>query len=82
MLGHSHSLNGTKLWNVLRRAEREPSRETYRRKAGYAPKVMQKAIKQYLNRKENGMSVTDILKVNDIPKASFYVELKKINVEG
>ena len=43
---------------------------------------MKKAIEQYQNRQENGMSVSDILKLNDIPKASFYVELKKINVEG
>ena len=43
---------------------------------------MKKAIEQYQNHEENGMSVSAILKLNDIPKASFYVELKKINVEG
>ena len=52
------------------------------RKASYTPKAMKKAIDQYQNHEENGMSASDILKLNDIPKASFYVELKKINVEG
>ena len=52
------------------------------RKAGYAPKAMKKAIEQYNNRKDNGMSVSDILKLNGIPKASFYVELKKLNIKG
>lgn len=52
------------------------------RKAGHTPKAMQKAIEQYQNRKDNGMSVSDILKLNGIPKASFYVELKKLNIQG
>ncbi|WP_342598078.1 recombinase family protein [Psychrobacillus sp. FSL H8-0483] len=47
------------------------------RKAGFSPKAMQKAIEQYNNRAENKLSVSDILKFNGIPKASFYVELKK-----
>ncbi|QGM28958.1 recombinase family protein [Bacillus sp. N3536] len=47
------------------------------RKAGFSAKAMQKAIEQYNNRLENKMSVSDILKLNGIPKASFYVELKK-----
>lgn len=47
------------------------------RKAKFSPKAMQKAIEQYKGREENKMSVTDILKLNGIPKASFYVELKK-----
>lgn len=42
---------------------------------------MQKAIQQYENRKENGMSVSDIIKLNGIPKASFYAELKKTKGE-
>lgn len=47
------------------------------RKARYSSKTMEKAIQQYENRKENGMSVSDIIKLNGIPKASFYAELKK-----
>jgi len=47
------------------------------RKAGFSPKAMQRAIEQYNNRVENKMSVSDILKINGIPKATFYVELKK-----
>ena len=47
------------------------------RKAGFSPKAMQKAIEQYNNRVVNKMSVSDILKLNGIPKATFYVELKK-----
>ena len=47
------------------------------RKAGFSAKSMQKALEQYSNRKENKMSVSDILKLNGIPKATFYVELKK-----
>lgn len=47
------------------------------RKAGFTAKAMQKAIEQYNNRAENKMSVTDILKLSGIPKATFYVELKK-----
>jgi DNA invertase Pin-like site-specific DNA recombinase len=52
------------------------------RKAGFSPKAMQKAIEQYNNRTENKMSVSDILKLNGIPKATFYVELKKQEVEN
>lgn len=48
------------------------------RKAGFSPKSMQKAIEQYKNRADNKMSVSDILKLNGIPKATFYVELKKL----
>lgn len=51
------------------------------RKATYSSKTMQKAIQQYENRKENGMSVSDIIKLNGIPKASFYAELKKTKGE-
>lgn len=47
------------------------------RKAGHSAKSMKKAIEQYNNRSDNKMSVSDILKLNGIPKASFYVELKK-----
>ncbi|PSL41153.1 TetR family transcriptional regulator [Planomicrobium soli] len=47
------------------------------RKAGFSNKSMQKALEQYRNREENKMSVSDILKLNGIPKATFYVELKK-----
>lgn len=51
------------------------------RKASYTQKTMDKAVDQYKNRKDNKMSVSDILKLNGIPKASFYVELKKLNIE-
>lgn len=34
------------------------------------------------NRADNKMSVSDILKLNEIPKASTYVELKKHTVEN
>lgn len=40
---------------------------------------MQKAIVQYNKRDENKMSVSDILKLNGIPKATFYVEFKSMN---
>ena len=52
------------------------------RKAGFSAKAMQKAIEQYNNRADNKMSVSDILKLNGIPKASFYVELKKYAIEN
>lgn len=52
------------------------------RKAGFSPKAMQKAIEQYKNRADNKMSVSDILKLNGIPKATFYIELKKQEVES
>lgn len=40
-------------------------------KAGFAPKALEKAIEQYNNRLTNNMSVSDILKLNGIPKATF-----------
>lgn len=52
------------------------------RKAGFSSKAMQKAIEQYKNRADNKMSVSDILKLNGIPKASLYVELKKQTVKN
>lgn len=52
------------------------------RKAGFSAKAMQKAIEQYKNRADNRMSVSDILKVNGIPKATFYIELKKHGTEN
>lgn len=50
-------------------------------KASFSPKTLQKAIEQYNNRVDNKMSVSDILKLNGIPKATFYVELKKYKAE-
>ncbi|GGA36031.1 hypothetical protein [Psychrobacillus lasiicapitis] len=50
------------------------------RNAGFSPKAIRKAIEQYKNRADNKMSVSDILKLNGIPKATFYVELKKQSV--
>ena len=38
---------------------------------------MQKAIEQYKNQKVNKMRVSYILILNGVPKATFYVELKK-----
>ena len=38
------------------------------RKASYSQKTMDRAIVQYNNRKDNGMSVSEILKLNGIPK--------------
>lgn len=52
------------------------------RKASFSNKAVQKAIEQYNNRTDNKMSVSDILKLNGIPKASFYVELKKHILEN
>jgi len=47
------------------------------RKASFSNIAMQKAIEQYKNRADNKMSVSDILKLNGIPKATYYVELKR-----
>ncbi|RLQ92116.1 recombinase family protein [Planomicrobium sp. Y74] len=47
------------------------------RKAGHTVKAMERALEQYRNRADNKMSVSDILKLNGIPKATFYLELKK-----
>lgn len=52
------------------------------RRASFSPKAMQKAIEQYNKRADNKMSVSDILKLNGIPKATFYVELKKHESEN
>ncbi|MDJ0332285.1 recombinase family protein [Planococcus sp. S3-L1] len=52
------------------------------RKASFSKKSMQKALEQYKNREENKMSVSDILKLNGIPKATFYIELKKHDIKG
>lgn len=51
------------------------------RKASFSTKSMHKALEQYKNREENKMSVSDILKLNGIPKATFYIELKKHNLK-
>lgn len=50
------------------------------RKASSSKKDIDRAIELHNNRNENGLNVSDILKMTGVKKSTFYYELKKMNI--
>ncbi|WP_181895081.1 recombinase family protein [Staphylococcus felis] len=50
------------------------------RKASSSKKDIDRAIELHKNRNENGLSVSDILKMTGVKKSTFYYELRKIKL--
>lgn len=42
--------------------------------------VIKKAIKLYMDRESNGLSVNDIAKTTGVPRSTIYAKVKELNV--